>query len=323
MKKVLVTIVLCLAMVLAVACGDPATSPTPSAIPSLSPSPSTTPSPSPSVSPSPSPGPDPEPVIDTAELYQKVFVNQSVQYTVAEAPDYDELDSTKDEVSLALYYYGNQPEDAELLDKVWVVEGVSTDFADGMLDKYVISPCYYMNLGPSIEVSGYYHSAYLDVLFENVTFETVEEVTAGAIKMVALTDRNSAPNRVYVAYDDMKLYYEEEGLLYRSEQSVDVAYLHMMGAVYVNKSIVNGGVLFNEEILEGGTPEQVTVELSNGERVDFSIYPSGKVYGENQNEWYANAESGDMMFVYQGILNRYYSSRDAFMIDYGDDIVTE
>ena len=267
------------------------------------------------------PRPDPEPKIDRDELYKKVFENHSAYFSVDTVPELKDLDRSKDPVVIGLYSFSGKK-----YTDFWVVEGISSSFADGWLKKYSISSCNTFDAStPTMNVSGYYHSAYLDVLFEHITFESVEAYPEGLLPLAQISCEDKAKDLYYTAYDDMKLYYKNDGVIYRSVQNVDAPYLHMMARTYWPKQeqIYIGIPIYNVTINEKGTPKKVKVKSSvEAEGIlEYEIYPSGRVYGPIQE--YSTGVSGnmDIVFMYYSETRNYYRSEEAFYENLGKNIV--
>ena len=266
------------------------------------------------------PTPDPEPVIDMDELYRKVFENQSKHYTFEEAPSLEDLDRSQDPLLLYFQYFHPQ-QGAQILDKVWVIEGATSSFADGLLQKYSISSCNGPKGGHKFDfVSGYYHSAYLDVLFKNLTFEAVEKIPDDLIRFAIIKGDENNPDRSYSAYEDMKLYYEEDGVIYCSVQNVDSPYLHMMARAYwakeSNWDVLTAGIaVYNLNLDESKATKKVTVKESNQD-ITYCIYPDGKVYSEVMETSGGQCEKDMTVFVYWGETRIYFPTEELFRTVY-------
>lgn len=271
------------------------------------------------------PKPDPEPVIDMDELYRKVFENQSVRYTIEEAPNLEDLDRSKDPLLLYFQYFHPQ-EGIQIFDKIWVIEGATSSFADGLLQKYSITSCNGPKTGHKFNfVSGYYHSAYLDVLFKNLIFEKVDKVPDDLTRFAIIKGDENNPDRSYSAYENMKLYYEENGVVYCSVQNVDSPYLHMMARAYwakeSNWDVLTAGItVYNLNIDESKATKKVTVKESNQD-ITYCIYPDGKVYSEIQETSVGQSEKDATMFVYWGETRIYFPTEELFRTVYEGKII--
>ena len=267
----------------------------------------------------PMPALDPEPVIDMDALYRKVFENHSKRYNLNETPELKDLDKSTDPV--IMYFLTFVPETKIFEDKIWIIEGVSADVANGLLEKYSVDPCNNFTSPADffIKVHGYYHTAYLDVLFKNVTFEKTDKMpdVRELTRLAKIKGDENHPDRYYYAYEDMKLYYEENGVVYRSVQNVDSPYLHVIPYLYHYQWQVGSIIALNTDPDEEGTPKKVTVEESDGNLLEYSIYPSGKVYSQVIDKVLAtHNEVPELKIALWGEYRRYFPTEEHFRAFY-------
>ena len=271
----------------------------------------------------PMPALDPEPVIDMDALYRKVFENHSKRYNLNETPELKDLDKSTDPV--IMYFLTFVPETKIFEDKIWIIEGVSADVANGLLEKYSVDPCDSNTTYAEhfVYVHGYYHTAYLDVLFKNVTFEKTDKMPdiRELTRLAKIRGDENHPDRYYYAYEDMKLYYEENGVVYRSVQNVDSPYLHIIPYLYHYQWQAGSIIAFNTDLDEEGIPKKVTVEESDGNFLEYSIYPSGKVYSEIIDKAIGtDSEVPEIKISLLGEYRAYFPTEELFRATYGDKI---
>lgn len=291
MKKKLLLMLICVLLAFCCACDGtlPTASPTeapsastgPTASPSVVPSPSESPTiaPSPTVTPfvppaKPSPEIEPEPEIDMDEMYQRVFVNQSVEYTEEEWNALPALDPTKGEAGMITYHNVNGAYQL----RYWRMSGISTDLAYGGLSKYKITTT---DGSAHARVEDYYYSAYLDVLLENLTFYVVDdEPDRPNYTMMAfyLMD-GSERGQEFVVYSDGRVYKEVEGVTYCSNETVDMPYLYTMAYVceYVDYYGTYGEIVLINEALPEGEYTTVTMRIK-GDDEELRVYEDGRVF---------------------------------------------
>ena len=116
-----------------------------------------------------------------------------------------------------------------------IAHGITTDIElNDSNSKYYICFDAFSPAGVTVGafVNSPYHIQYLDVLFDNITFEECNDTSfQSKLKLLSI----KIENNTYDIYDDGYLIKKESSdsaVFYQSDKQVDVAYLFSMGVVY-------------------------------------------------------------------------------------------
>lgn len=194
---------------------------------------------------------------DAAQVYDHVFHNHSRPLTPDEA-DVFKPDTAAGEAIISFEYNTDGGRDYTMEQQdFYLVSGVTTAL-HGFNQKYYAVLNTYANIQAYCDITDDYHEAYLDVMFEHLTFapcEGIPKTEDGAYDIGYVAAREG--EHKYEIRADGHLYYEQEGAFYRSEQTVDAAYLAAMlitsYSVYESRKPYSSFFnIFNESLPDGG-----------------------------------------------------------------------
>jgi hypothetical protein len=176
------------------------------------------------------------PEIDMDALYKKVFEDTSVYLGGSELfMDDKSLPELDYENKEAIFYIGKggiNPNLDIMYNKysVWKVKGITSEIF-GSTDncKYSIRIVSQAPYAKYVQILDYYHTKYLDVLLDNLTYDTANSlpVKDELIEVLRISDGNYT----YRVYEDMSLYREsgkKGDPLMKSDISVDMPYIYAM-----------------------------------------------------------------------------------------------
>ena len=178
---------------------------------------------------------------DKDQVYQHVFSEHSRKLTAEEVAmlHEDSFDGIETNAKEAIVGFVMDCEigfsfDTATYEEYYIVKDVTTDM-QGSCDKYVAAINQYSQ--PHYlrgTVSADYHEAYLDVMFENLTYTACQAIpdTEDLIYNIGYICTVGA-NTKYQIRSDGYVYYEDEIGSYQSEQRVDAAYLSSLMIVSV------------------------------------------------------------------------------------------
>lgn len=79
-------------------------------------------------------------------------------------------------------------------------------------------------------------------------------------------------------------------------------------------------MVYNIDPEEEGVPKKVYRETSDGEIVEYSIYPSGRVYSQIYEEYSEFNQNSRIGVYYWGKYHAYFPTEELFRATYGDQI---
>ena len=194
---------------------------------------------------------------DPEAVYDHVFLNHS-RILTSDEPETVKPNTAAGEAIISFQYNTDGSWDYTMeRQDFYLVSGVTTAL-HGFNQKYFAVLNTYANVQAYCDIMDDYHEAYLDVMLEHLTFapcEGIPKTEDGAYDIGYVAAREGAHR--YEIRADGHLYYEQEGAFYKSEQTVDVAYLAAMlitsYSVYESrKSYSDFFNIFNENLPDGG-----------------------------------------------------------------------
>lgn len=227
------------------------------------------------------------PEIDMNDLLEKVINNHSRYLGSDASAELQDPDKNQGEV---IFYIGKGEPD-EITGyresyQIWMVSGVTTKLY-GDFDKYKVELHRQSPLSLPIKITDYFHTKYLDLLFENLKFEKADSYPDGkeCLKILSIY----ANDLSYDVYEDMKIYCKNNDSISVSSTPVDMPYLYMMGVVNtISGNLIEDydfkgdfsytyGKTLNEDKNFGKTVDEITVK-ENGKEITYYITESGTVY---------------------------------------------
>lgn len=242
----------------------------------------------------------PKRTYDREELYRHAFEDQSRRV------DADEVDSLAVDcengqalMSVVFNTDGSayQITEADSIE-YYLVNGMTTAGYDTGCNKYEIELPQTVTFESVFRygtVKNDYHEAYLNVLFENITFSTCERFPTETDRafLIGYIDvpTDEASKIRYSIYSDGHLYYKKNGQIYKCDQTVDFPYLNVIClTAYYHKrqcdAALHGGVgtFCNEQIGMDGSYEIKSVTRAN-ETFDLYIDENGRGYRFTDPHW--------------------------------------
>ena len=261
------------------------------------------------------------PEIDMDALYKKVFEDTSVYLGGSELKEIKDPDPSKNEI---LFYiqYSKDPSPSNFnfeITEYYTVKDISSDII-GECDKYSVK-LHTQSVSPYryTQIKDYYHSAYIDVLLTNLTYQ--EALTNPTeIKLFKVLTINDGEN-LYTVYNDMSLYKSngDGSKLLKADQTVDMPYLYMMANVnefssdtlfteYTqSKKEYKFGYLCNSDKNLGKVTEKYTVKDSRGKDRIYYLTENGTLYTETASRGSFHEDGTYIaVFVNYGDNKRYY-----------------
>ncbi len=194
---------------------------------------------------------------DPDAVYDHVFLNHSRLLTPDEA-DAVKPNTAAGEAIISFEYNTDGSIDYTMeRQDFYLVSGVTTDL-HGFNQKYFAVLNTYANIQAYCDIMDDYHEAYLDIMLEHLTFapcDSIPKTEDGAYDIGYVAAREGEHR--YEIRADGHLYYKYEDAFYKSEQTVDAAYLAAMlitsYSVYESrKSYSDFFNIFNENLPDGG-----------------------------------------------------------------------
>ena len=221
--------------------------------------------------------PAPKKEYDRDEVYKHVFEGQSVKIAHEDIKNYND-DPIAGE-GLVMIHLGS-PSDTHLAD-YYIVKGLTTRSSDNC-DKYSIVPNYQTASVPrTFKVTDDYHEAYLDVMFENLTFAECEKIPDRHDGVYELASISYEGSEIYEVRGDGHIYYTDGENCYISEQRVDAPYLCVMALARYSESI---GILLNESEDIKSSCRKVNV-TQYGTEYTYYVDSKGTAYEISELKW--------------------------------------
>ena len=165
---------------------------------------------------------------DHDQVYHHVFEEHSRKLTTKDI-ETAIPDASDDEAIVAFLYNCDVSTDWSFeREDYYLVSGVSTALK-GYNDKYFAVVNTYSNIEARCNIVDDYHEAYLDVMFEHLTFASCDSIpgTSDMAYDIGYICSNTTEQK-YELRADGYVYYQEQGVCFKSEQMVDAAYLASM-----------------------------------------------------------------------------------------------
>ena len=226
---------------------------------------------------------------DPQEVYDHVFNRQSRMLTEEEAERLKigayYLNTAKQQAVIEFLFIDQEnSDDGWFRSGTYLVEGLTTD-----LPGYENNTKYTLVLDAptqnEVNCMYDYHEAYLDVLFEHLSFTECASIP-GTEQRVYEIGKILVDDFTYLIRADGHIYYEKNGVCYQSDQTVDIAYLtailfitKMYFAKEFNIETFGNYGLWNEEIPSDAQKQYFS-------RVDRDLYVwNGEAYDDRGYGW--------------------------------------
>ena len=226
---------------------------------------------------------------DPQEVYDHVFNRQSRMLTEEEAERLKigayYLNTAKQQAVIEFLFIDQEnSDDGWYRSGTYLVEGLTTD-----LPGYENNTKYTLVLDAptqnEVNCMYDYHEAYLDVLFEHLSFTECASIP-GTEQRVYEIGKILVDDFTYLIRADGHIYYEKNGVCYQSDQTVDIAYLTAI--LFVTKmyfakelDIETFGFygLWNEEI-----PSDAQIQYFSSLDQDLYVW-NGEAYDDREYGW--------------------------------------
>lgn len=223
---------------------------------------------------------------DTDEVYEHVFENHSKKLT---SEEYQALEiNSENHEAVVIFVYGcTTPIDAETAERqdIYLVRNVTSDMnanPDRKTTKYelfIANAGQPSGIGANVLVCYDYFEAYIDVLLANLTFGLCDEIPDyqdDPMNLGYIRERSSDVK--YWVCANGRVYYEQDGACYESEQQVDAAYIVMMQVIEYGQSLHKRRLLFNQ-------PMDIEGELREYVEGSFVVDENNIGYWQIGNQW--------------------------------------
>lgn len=268
------------------------------------------------------------PEIDMEALYKKIFDEQSELIGTDMNKEYPDPDFENNE---ALFYYSkiiNSSAQASSEFRIWKVKGITSDKCGTLKEsKYRIQREIQHAIPVETDILDYYHTKYLEVLLENLTYTTASGLPSSQkdnkklVKVLTIYDGSST----YIIYDDMSLYKKNDSgknPIMKADQTVDLPYLYMMACANdCSRNYYNDYGASNIYINKKSGFDNVYAEIKSDSGKHFLLCKDKTIY-QKLDDWIEICTNGmieDGFFGY--IADITVVRKDAYEHGFIDDLI--